>query len=189
MVIRPFHASLEVSLQEEFLNTFRDGETRVLIYTGAYHISRDNSNMGTIEVAMNWNISLHLTSASQWQRIWRASRDPEDQAIWVLLVEQKQILPTEIPVSSEWVDFNLAVSEQTEEHILELIKCMYILIENGNLIATATHYHHVDPPILWYVNTTDCRCRCVMAIFLQYNAFSHQPRVKGCCDNTVFCLG
>jgi hypothetical protein len=66
---------------------------------------------------------------------------------------------------------------------------MYVGVENGNLIATATPYHRVDPPILWYVNTTGCRCRCVMATFLDYNACRHQPRVEGCCNNNVFSLG
>jgi len=108
MVVTPFHASLEVSLQEEYLNTFRDGETRVLVYTGTYHITRDNSNMGTkelcidaagmgvdipdIEVVMQWKISPHLTIATLWQRIGRAGRYPEVKAISVQFVDQKQIL-------------------------------------------------------------------------------------------------
>jgi hypothetical protein len=70
-----------------------------------------------------------------------------------------------------------------------MFKCMYVVVDNGHRIATATPYHPVDPPILWYVNTMDCRCRCVMAIILDYNAFSHQPRVDACCDNIVFSLG
>jgi hypothetical protein len=205
MVFRPFHASLEVSLREEYLNTFRDGETRVPVCIGTYLITRDNSNMGTkelcidaagmgvdipdIEVVMQWKISPHLTIATLWQRIGRAGRDPKVKAISVLFVDQKQILPKEIPEGSEWVDFDLAVSEQTAERIRELIKRMYVRVENGNLIATAMPYHCVEPPILWYVNTTGCRCRRVMAIFLDYKAFSHQPRVEGCCDNIVFSLG
>jgi len=28
-----------------------------------------------------------------------------------------------------------------------------------------------------------------MAIFFDYNAFTHQPRIEGCCDNIVFSLG
>jgi hypothetical protein len=133
-----------------------------------------------IDVVMQWKISPHLTIATIWQRIGRAGRDPEVQAISELFVDQKQILPKEIPEGSEWVDFNLTVSEQTEERIRELIKRMYVVVENGNLIATATSYHRVDPSILWYLNTTGCRCRCVMAIFLNYNVFTHQPRVEGC---------
>jgi hypothetical protein len=36
MIVRPIHASLVVSLQEEYWNTFRDGETRVVVCTGTY---------------------------------------------------------------------------------------------------------------------------------------------------------
>jgi hypothetical protein len=34
-----------------------------------------------------------------------------------------------------------------------------------------------------------CCCRCVKAIFLDFNAFSHQPRVEGYCNNNDFSLG
>jgi len=50
MVVTPFHASLGVSLQEQYLNTFRDGETRDHVCTGTYHIIRDHGNIGTQEL-------------------------------------------------------------------------------------------------------------------------------------------
>jgi len=66
---------------------------------------------------------------------------------------------------------------------------VYVGVENGNLIVIAMCYHHVDPPILWYVNTTGCCCRCVIAILLNYNAFRHQPRVERYGNNIDFSLG
>jgi hypothetical protein len=87
----PLHVSLEVSLQEDNLNTVRDGETSVLICTGTYYITRESSNMGTkelcidaagigedipdIDVVMQWMISSHLTIATLWQRIGWAACD------------------------------------------------------------------------------------------------------------------
>jgi len=50
MIIRPFHASLVVSIQEEHIDTFRNGETRDLICTGLYHVTRDNGIIGTEEL-------------------------------------------------------------------------------------------------------------------------------------------
>jgi len=58
------------------------------------------------------------------------------------------MLPNEIPEGSKWVNIDLALSEQTEESMWELIKRTYVGVENGNLIATAMPYHCVDPPIL-----------------------------------------
>jgi len=124
----------------------------------------DNSNLGTkelcidaagigvdipdIEVVMQWKISPHLTIATLWQPIGKAGRDTEVKAISVLFRSQKQSLPKEIPEGSGWVDINLTVFEHTEERIQELIKHMYIAVENGTLIANATSYLTVDPPIL-----------------------------------------
>jgi hypothetical protein len=112
----------------------------------------DAAGMGVdipdMEIVMQSNISPHLTIATIWLPIGRARRDPEVKAISVLFVDQKQILPKEIPEGSKWVDFDLPASGQTEERIRELIKRMYVEVENENLIATATSYHRVDPHIL-----------------------------------------
>jgi superfamily II DNA helicase RecQ len=167
--VRPFHTSLEVSLREEYLTTSRPGETRVLVCTGMYHITKNNRNMSTkdlcidpagmgvdipdIEVFMQWKISSHLIRANIWQCIGRAGRDPEVKANSVLYVDRTLILPNEIPEGSEWAYCDLAGTEQPEEGIRVLIKCMYQGVENGYLIATAMPYYCFDQPILRYVNT------------------------------------
>jgi superfamily II DNA/RNA helicase len=48
IVVRHCHGAREVSSQEEYLIKFRNRETRVLVCTSTYHISRDNNIMGNI---------------------------------------------------------------------------------------------------------------------------------------------
>jgi len=205
MVGRPFHASLEVSSWEQYLNNFRGGQTRVLVCTGTYHITENYSNIGmkelcvytggmcvdiaAIEVVMQWKISPHLMIATLWLHIGQAGWNLNIKAISVLFGNQKHIIPTEIPQGSECEDYDLALSQQTKECIRELIIRMYLSIDNGNLIATTIPYHCVDPLVLWYVNPISSHGRCVMAIILNYNAFSHQPWVQGCCHYMILYLG
>jgi len=101
----PVHASIEVSLREEYFNSFRYGETRVLVCTGTCHITRDSSNMSTeelciytagisvdipdMDVVIQWLISPYLTIAILWQRIGRAGRDSEVKALSLLFLDQK----------------------------------------------------------------------------------------------------
>jgi hypothetical protein len=33
---------------------------------------------------------------------------------------------------------------------------MEVRVENGNLIAIAKRYPHIDPAIVWYANTMGC---------------------------------
>jgi len=161
---RPFHASLQVSFQEEYLNTFSDCETRIPGCSSMYHITMDNRNMGTkniwidtagmsvdsadIGVVMWWQISPDQMIATELRHISKAYWDPEVNAISNLCVDHELIILKETPNGSDWVDFDFAVSELTEECIWEFIQHMPVGVEHANPIATVIRHHHVDPPVL-----------------------------------------
>ena len=46
-------------------------------------------------------------------------------------------------------------------------------------------YHHIDPGLLFYVNTVGCRCRAVMAAFVDAAAYSGAQEAD-CCDNFLY---
>ena len=48
-------------------------------------------------------------------------------------------------------------------------------------------YHRIDPGVLFYLNSSGCRCRAVMAAFMDAAAFSTSgTRPQDCCDNAIY---
>jgi len=55
----------------------------------------------------------------------------------------------------------------------------------GKITKTGSCYERVDLPQLLYPNTTGCRCRAVMAAFVDAAAFEG-TRESDCCDNILY---
>lgn len=161
--------------------------TLFLIYR---HI--DAAGMGVdipdITIVIQWDISEHLTLAMLWQRIGRAGRDPNLNALAIVFIFDKHVLPLAIPGESIWSGFNHPVDHTNIEQTKEFVGKFY---NHANLSSTTrstalTAYHKVDPPILWYLNTSGCRARSMMASFVDTAAFSSDPRRQDCCDNCLY---
>lgn len=185
-IIRPYDASLEFRVSEEYLNVFKDGKTRVLVCTNTYHITWGNRNMGTTElcidsagmgvdipdkeVIMQWKISLILWLQPYGSTLVRLLRILRLKPFQYYVLTRNRSYQTKYPKSS---------MSRHRSHCIgagqlrspKWIKYMYVGVWTGNPRATAMHYHCVDQPILLYQNTTGYQCWCVMAIFLNYNVF------------------
>lgn len=139
-----------------------------------------------IDVVIQWDISENLTLVMLWQRFGRAGRDPGLNALAIVFVFEKHILPQEIPEGSIREGFNYPVDHREIERTKKLIERFYDGANPSTRSAAPTAYHKVDPPILWYLNTTGCRARSMMASFADTTAFSPEPRRRDCCDNCIY---
>lgn len=143
------------------------------------NLTADAAGMGVdipdVDVVIQWDISEHLTLAMLWQRFGRAGRDPSLDALAIAFVFEKHLLPLDIPEGSIWEGFNHPVDYKEIERTKTLVRKFYENVNPSTRFAALTPYHKVDPTILWYINTTGCRARSIMASFVDSTAFSPQP--------------
>ena len=61
---------------------------------------------------------------------------------------------------------------------------MYKQTQTGRA-KVSSPYQKIDPAVLFYLNTSGCRCRAVMAAFMDAAAFTG-TRLQDCCDNAIY---
>lgn len=145
-------------------------------------------------MGIQWKLADHLTLAVLMQRIGRAGRKASIAAVSILFVEAKHLFPKGVATLSETVVENgetkttvskfrertMPVLQANESAIEKAISNLYA----GNMQIRKekglSAYHKVDPSLLWYVNTTGCRMRLVLAFS---DIHTGNPL---CCDVCLF---
>ena len=201
LVVRPFSANLEQMTRKAFMEFFRMGNTRVLVCTDAAGMGIDVSD---VQIVMQWGLSKHLTLAALWQRIGRAGRGVGMRAVSVVFAEQRHILPEDTS-GGDFAGFTQPVvpyNAESRQAVRSLIRGLYRNLNpitlpvaaeslqagtdsSGSCTKGRSAYHEIDPALLFYVNTIGCRCRAVMAAFVDATAYSG-TRNADCCDNILY---
>lgn len=161
-----------------------NGDTQILICTD---VADMGVNIPDIKWVIQWMIYDHLTLATLVQRMGRARRDSKISAVTVLLVEQKQVVPEDMTgAATEFAFARLPVMQENKEEVKKAVQEMY----EGNMQirkeAGLSLFHTVDPPLLWYLNTTRCHRRLSLACFVNKYAFNPQVNSNICCDNCIY---
>jgi len=78
-----------------------------------------------------------------------------------------------------------AGNEEIRIVVRQLVEQFYTDRDCGKKTKTSSCYERVDPPLLFNLNTTGCRCRAVMAAFVDAAAFEG-TRESDCCGNILY---
>ena len=68
----------------------------------------------------------------------------------------------------------MRVEPESETVVRDFVKTMYTGRNCHKKERAPSAYHTVDPAVLFYVNTSGCRCRAIMALFEDSAAFASQ---------------
>ena len=191
LAVRPFSANSEQATRKAFMEAFKMGNTRVLVCTDAAGMGVDIRN---VQVVVQWGLSNHLTLATLWQRIGRAGRDPGMRAVSVVFVEERYVLPEDTS-EGDFAGFTQPVvphNAGSRQAVRKLVGGFYRnpvtaapSSSSGMQGKSESTYYQIDPGLLFYVNTVGCRCRAIMAAFMDAAAYS-DPRNTDCCDNILY---
>lgn len=107
----------------------------------------------------------------------------------VVFVESKHILPEDMTNAIEDYFFaRLPVAKGEKDAIEKIVLSMYKdnmqIRKKGDLSA----FHKVNPPLLWFLNTTGCRRRLALACFADDSAYGNLVPKISCCDNCLYSL-
>ena len=184
-MLNPFSSNLEADTRTEFMEAFRSSVIRILICTGAAGMGVD---IPDVDVVIQWRLHPHLTLATLWQRIGRAGRLKTRIAVSEIYVEPRYMLPESLPPGSVVTGYQQPLCAGNEEIRIaarQLVEQFYPDRDCGKMTKTGSCYERVDLPLLFYLNTTGCRCRAVMAAVLDAAAFQG-TRESDCCDNILY---
>lgn len=186
-VVRVYSASLTWHGRVQNLAALASGRARILVCTDAAGLGVD---IPDIQIVVQWKIAKHLTLAGLVQRIGRAGRDPTVKAVAVVMAEQSYFLPR-VPTDAtkEFDDLRSAVlaNAESESETNRIIGELYFGRLSSRPTKSPTPYHKIDPALLWMLNTSGCRCRLIMAMFSDRDAFKG-IRDMACCDNCAYSL-
>lgn len=129
----------------------------------------------------------HSILATVLQQIGRAARKIEIQAVAVVFVESKHILPKDMTYAAEkyfFARFPVAEGEKnaTEKIVSSMYKDNMQIKSEGDLSA----FHKVYLPLLWFLNTIGYRRRLVFACFADDSAYGRLAPDISCCDNCLY---
>ncbi len=183
-IIRSFSSVLEAKTKTDWLKAFLNGDTRIIIYMDAVGMGVD---IPDIKRVIQWTIVDHSTLATVLQQIGRAARRIKIQAVAVVFVESKHILPKDMTHAVEEYSFACLLvakgeKNETEEIISSMYKDNMQIRKEGDLSA----FHKVDPPLLWFLNTIGCRRRLVLACFADDSAYGRFAPDISYCDNFLY---
>lgn len=185
-IIRVFSSTLRGTTRDDFLRDLELGNTRIWICTDAAGMG---INLRDIVRSIQWKIADHLVLASLLQRIGRAGRDSGLQAISIVFVESKHILPDNISTLEEspFQKSATPLGPNDEDVAVEIISTLYEKNLQTKRESSPSAYYQVDPAVLWFINTTGCRRRLALACFTDDLAFKICAR-GNCCDNCMYAL-
>ena len=183
-IIVSFSSILEAKTKTDCLEDFLNGDTRILICTEAAGMGVD---IPDIRRVIQWTIVEHSTLATILQQIGHAAQRIEILAVAVVFVESKHILPEDMTNAVEDYFFaRLPVAkgekDATEKIVLSMYKDNMQIRKEGDLSA----FHKVDPPLLWFLNTTGCRRRLALACFADDSVYGNLAPKMSCCDNCLY---
>ena len=124
-----------------------------------------------IRCVIQWTIVKHSTLATIFQQIGRAAQRIEILAVVVVFVESKNILPEDMTnATKDYFFARLPVAKGEKDIIEKIVSSIYKdnmqIRKEGNLSA----FHKVDPPLLWFFNTTGCHRRLALVCFADDSA-------------------
>ena len=102
------------------------------------------------------------------------------------LVHPSQVLPDDVHTleRSAFKSLRLPVSRENRKQITDVIAQLY---KNKLQSAkTGNAYEKTDPGILWFLNTSGCRRRLILACFMCKKAFKPFPDLADYCDNCMY---
>lgn len=181
-MIRCPHSQLTTGTRIKFISDFIQGSTRILICADGVSLGlnfRDVPRIG------QWRSYEPLTFAALIQRFGQASPDTRGEAIAILFVESRHILPKALEDRTDFAGLNEAVRAGAEKAVHALVSRLPESDTQRRRERELTSYHRVDLAVLWFINTTGCRRRLILACSMRQAAFSMVCPPK-CCDNCMY---
>ncbi len=122
-IIKSFSSILEATTKTDWLEKFLSDDTRIIICTDAAGMGVDILD---IKRVIQWKIVDHFTLATILQRIGRAARRKEIQAVVVVFVKSKYILPENMTNAADEYSFaRLPVAKGEKNAMEEIVSSMY----------------------------------------------------------------
>ena len=176
-IIRTFSANLTSSPITQIMRDLRTGETQISVCTECAGL---DISLRDIMRAFQWKVSKYLALPELLQRLGRAGRNASCQAIAVLFVNSKQILPDDIHTleASPFKDLQMAVSCKNQDIITDVVAKLYRDNLQHNKEKDGNMYEQTDPAILWYINTSACRRHMLLASFMCKSAFADKSVIQ-----------
>ena len=168
------------------MENFLNGNTRILICTDAVGMRAD---IPDIRRVIQWTIVKHSTFTTILQQIGRAARRIKILALAVIFVESKHILPENMTNAVEDYSFaRLPVAKREKDATEKIVSSMYkdnMQIRKERDFST---FYKVNPPLLWFLNITDCHRRLALAYFADDFAYGNLAPKMSCCNNCLYNL-
>lgn len=233
--IRTYYSSIDDAKKEETHTLLRNSKARLVICTDSMSLG---VNISDIERVIQWGVCNKLDLKTLVQRMGRAARDPELQALAVIYAPKSLLLKAlKYPVTDFttnhlpetfgppddelWEDedenpqptinrnlacFSLPVTQTLREMVRRFQLQMYRKAKASNISAgvqtrgtrsrsTAVRTPRrkptdtIDPALLWFLNTTGCRHRCILSYLNYPDVFDDHAQKSWCCDNCAFAAG
>ena len=105
-------------------------------------------------------------------------------AIALVLVKLQHCLSNgdNVLVDTEFANTRQPVSVNNRPDVQNWIKTLY---DKAGQRGTKSAYYKLDPALLWFINTSGCCQRLILAYFMYNRAFQHLAPIS-CCDNYIY---
>ncbi len=184
LLIQTFSANLTVDTRSIFLEDFRNGNTRIWICTECADMSL---NLRDIEHIYQWKFRDFIMLPELVQRLGRAGRDIHINAVALVFVESRHCLQISDNnlVNTQFANAKQPVLVNNRQDVQGWIATLYEKATSRAKETGSSAYHKIDPAILWFINTTGCRRRMILACFICTKAFRQMEHTH-CCDNCMY---
>ncbi|MCJ1467000.1 ATP-dependent DNA helicase Q5 [Pseudocyphellaria aurata] len=176
------HPHLSTKTRTKFISKFIQGSTRILICADGVSV---RLNFRDVQRIGQWRTYEPLTFAALIQRFGQATPDTRGEAIAILFVESRHILPKALEKRTDFAGLDTAVKPGAEKAVHALVSRLPESDTRKRRESGLTSYHRVDRAVLWFINTTGCRRRLILACSMRNAAFSTAQRSR-CCDNCMY---
>ena len=183
VVIRSFTSNLDANTRTRVMEDLRHGNDQIYICTECAGMG---INIPDIMRAVQFKIPDFIALPELLQRLGRGGRDKSCAAIAIVFVHPSQILPDDVHTleRSAFKSLRLPVSKENREQITNVIAQLY---KNKLQSAkTGNAYERTDPGILWFLNTSGCRRRLILACFMCKKAFKPFPDLVDYCNDRMY---
>lgn len=183
-IIRIFSSNWEPSKWEFFIEEFKNGNTRILIYIDTAKIG---VNIRDMACAIQWKIPDYLILATLLQQIGRAKRDKTLLTVSIIFIESKYIFLDDIASvkDSLFGNYKTTLGPNDSAQAAKITSTFHKNNFQNKKVKTPTLYHTLDPAVLWFINTTGCRRRLALACFMSSSFFTRQT-AHSCCNNCIY---
>ncbi len=145
-------------------------------------------NLPDIYHAIQFKISDYIMLLGLLQQLRRGGKDISCLAIAMVFVKTRQILPKDVHTleGSAFKDLQLLVTYENCDQTMDVIVRLYHKHIRSNTPKTGNLYQKTDLAVLWFLNTTGCQCRIVLACFMCKMAFDDRINCEYYSDNYMY---